>query len=208
MTHDSYYTIALQDAEARLTIQRSRFLGYAFTVKSTDEVDTILAKLRKQFYDATHICYAYSIGMEGNTYRMDDNGEPSGTAGRPILGKIRSLQLSDLLVVVVRYFGGVKLGTGGLVKAYGETAEMVLKAAGEQEIILSDELLISFNPNLTGIVMNAVNAAGATILQQGFEEGNTTLNIRLRKGASATLLQNLNEIFGVTAKKVVSLQSN
>lgn len=208
MTHDSYYTIALQDAEARLTIQRSRFLGYAFTVKSTEEVETILARLRKQFYDATHLCYAYSIGIEGNTYRMDDNGEPSGTAGRPILGKIRSLQLSDLLVVVVRYFGGVKLGTGGLVKAYGETAEMVLNAAGKQEIILSDELLISFKPNLTGIVMNAVNVAGATILQQGFEEGNSTLNIRLRKGASATLLQNLNEIFGVTAKKVVSLQSN
>ena len=139
---------------------------------------------------------------------MDDNGEPSGTAGRPILGKIRSFQLSDVLVVVVRYFGGVKLGTGGLIKAYGETAELTLEAAKKKEIILTEELFIAFKPNLTGIVMNKVNIVGASILQQGFEAGNSTLIIAIRKSKSDLLCSNLNKIFGISAKKIVPLQSD
>lgn len=208
MTKDSYYTIAIQDVEARLTIQRSRFLGYAYTVKSIEESEDILGVLRKKFFDATHVCYAYTMGIDGNLYRMDDNGEPSGTAGRPILGKIRSFQLSDVLVVVVRYFGGVKLGTGGLIKAYGETAELTLEAAKKKEIILTEELFIAFKPNLTGIVMNKVNIAGASILQQGFEAGNSTLTIAIRKSKSDLFCSNLNKIFGISAKKIVPLQSD
>lgn len=208
MKKDSYYTLAESKLEGRLTVQRSRFLAYAYHIQSVEEANDIIKEFRtKLFYDATHVCYAYQLGLDGEISREDDNGEPSGTAGKPILNKIRSFNLSDILVLVVRYFGGVKLGTSGLIQAYGEATEVVLESAPRKEVILTDKLDIHFRPDLTGIVMNLVNRSSGAIREQGYIAGNSTLLLEIRQGESDELLETLNAIYGVNVKKLLPLQS-
>ena len=117
MTSDTYQTIAAP-SEGIYTEKRSKFIAMALPVHTVDEVKTMLDTYQKKYYDARHICYAYMLGAERKDYRSNDNGEPSGTAGKPILGQINSHNLTDILVIVVRYFGGIKLGTSGLITAY------------------------------------------------------------------------------------------
>ena len=117
MADDSYKTIK-QVAEGYYTEKRSRFISYAIPVRTVEEVKEQLEKYRKQYYDARHVCWAYMLGPERQTFRANDDGEPSSTAGKPILGQINSNELTDLLIVVVRYFGGIELGTSGLIVAY------------------------------------------------------------------------------------------
>lgn len=199
---DSYETLAEKRRESRLTIQRSRFLGFAFHVDTPEAAESIIEEHRTcLYYDATHVCYAYLLGPEGKIQRHDDNGEPSGTAGMPICNKIRSLQLSDILVIVVRYFGGVKLGTSGLIKAYGETAELALTGAPRKEIILTESLDLLFFPNLTGIVMNLINKSGAKIEAQGYENGQTKTRVRIRLSEKEKFCTSLGAIYGVEIKK-------
>ena len=114
MTSDSYHTLA-GPAEAIYKEKSSKFLAYAYPVESEEEIRTLLDALRKKYYDATHHCYAWRLGPHGETFRANDDGEPSGTAGRPILGQLLSNELVNCLIVVVRYFGGIKLGTSGLI---------------------------------------------------------------------------------------------
>lgn len=206
MKEDSYLTIAVERGVGRLTIQRSRFLSFAFPIGSAEEAEAVVNTLRgKEYHDATHVCYAYAIGIDRRISRIDDDGEPGGTAGRPIYGQILSANLSDVLLVVVRYFGGVKLGTGGLIKAYGECAALALEGVERKEIVLTDKLKILFKPDLTGIVMNLLNRAGASIEAQDFIEGRSALQASVRRNKSDDLLTELNEIFGVEGKKVLPL---
>ena len=121
MADDSYKTIK-QVAEGYYTEKRSRFISYAIPVRTVEEVKEQLEKYRKQYYDARHVCWAYMLGPERQTFRANDDGEPSSTAGKPILGQINSNELTDLLIVVVRYFGGIELGTSGLIVAYRTAA--------------------------------------------------------------------------------------
>ena len=119
---DSYLTIEA-DAEAIFKEKSSKFLCYAFHVESEEEITSHLERLRKQYYDATHHCYAWRLGPFGEKFRANDDGEPSSTAGKPILGQLLSNEITDCLIVVVRYFGGTKLGVPGLISAYKESAE-------------------------------------------------------------------------------------
>lgn len=125
---DNYLSIA-SPTEGLYKDNGSRFLSFAYPCKDAESAEEIVKGLRKEYYDATHHCYAYRIGLKGDVWRANDDGEPSSTAGRPILGEILSRNLSDILVVVVRYFGGVKLGVPGLIRAYkAATAEALEKA--------------------------------------------------------------------------------
>ena len=119
---DQYKTISDKIGEGYYTDKRSKFLAFAHHVTTTDEIKALLAQYRKKYYDARHVCYAYMLGAERTEFRANDDGEPSSTAGKPILGQINSNELSDILIVVVRYYGGVNLGTSGLIVAYREAA--------------------------------------------------------------------------------------
>ena len=119
---DQYKTISDKIGEGYYTDKRSKFLAFAHHVTTTDEIKALLAQYRKKYYDARHVCYAYMLGAERSEFRANDDGEPSSTAGNPILGQINSNELSDILIVVVRYYGGVNLGTSGLIVAYREAA--------------------------------------------------------------------------------------
>ena len=119
---DQYKTISDKIGEGYYTDKRSKFLAFAHHVTTTDEIKAFLAQYRKKYYDARHVCYAYMLGAERSEFRANDDGEPSSTAGKPILGQINSNELSDILIVVVRYYGGVNLGTSGLIVAYREAA--------------------------------------------------------------------------------------
>lgn len=130
----------------------SRFIAFAFPVESEAEVKDIVAGLKKEYHDARHHCYAYRIGLDGGTWRANDDGEPSGSAGRPIIGQIDSLGLSDILVVVVRYFGGIKLGIPGLIRAYKTSTADALSSAKIIEKIASKNFRITFDY----MAMNAV----------------------------------------------------
>ena len=156
----------------------------------------VRAGLRRRYFDARHVCWAYKLGAKGERTRSNDDGEPSGTAGKPILGQITSLGLTQVFVAVVRYFGGVKLGTSGLIVAYREAAREALEAADRKEEILYEELTIAFEYPLLGEVMRLVKDAGASIRSQDFVE-NCRLTVSLRGNDAAILRDRLSAIYGV-----------
>ena len=128
MPDDLYKTI-LKPAESNLRDHASKFIGYLYPVRNEEEIKNILSELKKQYYDATHHCYAYRLGTKGEIFRANDDGEPSGSAGKPILNQLLSAQVTNTLAVVVRYFGGTKLGIPGLISAYKEATKEALNAA-------------------------------------------------------------------------------
>ena len=147
----------------------SKFLAFAFPVESDEQVRSHLAALRKEYFDARHHCYAYRIGLDGATWRANDDGEPSSTAGRPILGQLLSAELSDILVVVVRYFGGVKLGVPGLIKAYKTATAEAIAAARIVEKTACATCRIDFDYTRMNDVMKIVKEWNLQILSQQFE---------------------------------------
>lgn len=194
---DSYYTLA-SACEASLTIQRSKFITYAYPIKSAQEALEEIATLRRQHYDATHVCWAYALGALHEETRNSDDGEPSGTAGRPILGQIRSQEVSDLVVAVVRYFGGVKLGTGGLIEAYKESARLVLCEAPREEVILRRSFTLLFPPHLTGVVMRLLKSVGADITAQDFSQGEMLLRGAIRASQWSNLEGQVLSVYNIT----------
>ena len=152
MASDSYLSIK-EPAKAEFTEQRSRFIAFAWPVTGVDQVKPLLDGIQKEYYDARHICYAYMIGAQRTEWRANDNGEPSGTAGKPILGQINSAELSDILIAVVRYFGGVKLGTSGLIQAYRFAAQSVIEHAHKIEKFVTDKVEVYFRYNMTAYIM-------------------------------------------------------
>ncbi len=194
MIVDSYQSIA-EPAEAELVEKRSRFLAFAYPVSSPEEALQYVALLKEKYYDARHVCWAYRIGAEGETTRVNDDGEPSGTAGKPILGQMQSLELSDVMVAVVRYFGGVKLGTGGLIVAYREAARQALLQAEPKECILYKQMTIAFDYPLMGEVMRYVKDAAADVLEQDFRE-TCRLIIRIRQGDAPALEERIALLYG------------
>ncbi|MDR0824987.1 MAG: YigZ family protein [Prevotella sp.] len=151
------------------TEKRSKFIAYAIPVQSVEEAKTEIEKLRKEYYDARHVCWTYMLGAERKEFRTNDDGEPSGTAGKPILGQINSNDLTNILIVVVRYFGGIKLGTSGLIAAYREAAA---EAISENEIIektVDCQVSFSFEYPFMNDVMKIVKDTDATILNQSYD---------------------------------------
>lgn len=147
----------------------SKFLAYAFPVETEDEVKERLEELKKKHYDARHHCYAFILHADASRYRANDDGEPSHSAGDPILGQIRSFDLTNVLVVVVRYFGGTKLGVGGLITAYKTAAEEALKSADITEETVRNIFLIDYSYEVTNEVMRLTNELDIKILEQNFD---------------------------------------
>lgn len=164
---DTYQTIK-GDAQAQFVEQRSRFISFIWHVSSADEVKDRIAALQKEYYDARHICYAYMLGAERTDWRANDNGEPSGTAGKPILGQINSAGLSDVLIAVVRYFGGVKLGTSGLTEAYRLAAAQAIENADVVTAYVERNVTVLFTYNMTNVVMKAVKDLDVRIVSQDY----------------------------------------
>ncbi|HHI81400.1 MAG TPA: YigZ family protein [Planctomycetes bacterium] len=138
-------------------IKGSRFLGFAFPVRDEEEALALVAEKRKQFHDARHWCWAYRLGIQGDRFRYQDDGEPSGTAGLPILKEIDARGLTDVLVLVVRYFGGTKLGTGGLARAYAQAAREVLERAALVEVRIDRPVRVSFSYEDTSAVQSVLH---------------------------------------------------
>ena len=151
---DTYLTIK-GEAQSQFVEQRSRFISFIWHVTTADEVKERIAALQKEYYDARHVCYAYMLGAEHTDWRANDNGEPSGTAGKPILGQINSAGLTDVLIAVVRYFGGVKLGTSGLTEAYRLGAQQVIEKADVITAYVERDVTVLFTYNMMNVVMKA-----------------------------------------------------
>jgi len=166
---DTYKTIS-SAAEGFLKDRGSKFYAYAYPVTNLDHVEAAQAALRKQHNKARHHCYAYRLGTDGNTFRANDDGEPSGTAGKPILGQIDKQELCDVLVVVVRYFGGTLLGTGGLIQAYRKATEDALVQATIVEKIITLKYKLDFDYSLMAPIMNAIKKQKLNVLEQSFHE--------------------------------------
>jgi uncharacterized YigZ family protein len=175
---DSYKTIQSK-SEGTYSELRSKFLAFAHPVTTVDEAMALVEQYQKKYYDARHVCYAHMLGHERLVFRANDNGEPSGTAGKPILGQINSNELTDILIVVVRYFGGVKLGTSGLIQAYKAAAAEAIAAATIIEKTVDEEITIAFEYPLMNQVMRVVKEEEPAILSQTFDNDcQMTLAIR------------------------------
>lgn len=193
---DSYITLA-QPATGEYSEKRSKFIALAYHVTSEAEALERVAEVRARYYDARHVCWAYRLGPTGDPYRSNDDGEPSGTAGKPILGILVSQGLTEVLVLVVRYFGGVKLGTSGLIEAYREATIAALEGAELKECILSGRLSVSFSYELMGPVMRLVKEMEARVLEQDFRES-CRLELEIRLGQLPELRDRLTALYGVT----------
>lgn len=175
---DTYLSIA-QPTEALFKEKGSKFIAFAYPVENEQEIKEKLDQLRKKYYDATHHCYAYMLGKDKKNFRANDDGEPNGTAGLPILGQLKSKNITNVLVVVVRYFGGTKLGASGLVSAYKTAASEALSQAKIIEKILTKSINFSFNYLQMNDVMKFIKDYELKILSQNFDnECQITLEVR------------------------------
>jgi uncharacterized YigZ family protein len=165
---DEYMTLRSR-AHGALTVRGSRFLAEAVPVREKEECDEAVRAVRKEYFDATHHCFAYRLGPDGMQFRTNDDGEPSGTAGKPILAAIDRAKLTGVMVVVTRYFGGTKLGAGGLARAYRQAAELALGAGEPLTMYICDVLPVSFPHVCVGAVMRAVSVAGGRIASSRYE---------------------------------------
>lgn len=194
MPEDSYRTLAAP-SEAALRELSSKFLAYAYPVQSEEQIRPILDELHKRYYDATHLCYAWRLGPHGETYRANDDGEPSGTAGKPILGQLLSNNVTDALVVVVRYFGGTKLGVPGLIAAYREAAAEALAAAQIVEMTVDRTLVVCFPYLVMNDIMRVVKEQQPRIGAQTFDNL-CTMELTIRESRAAELSEKLRKAGG------------
>ena len=184
---DEFKTIATT-SEGYYTEKRSKFLAFAHHVQTTDEVKDIIAQYRKKYYDARHVCYAYMLGAERNDFRANDDGEPSSTAGKPILGQINSNELTDILIVVVRYYGGVHLGTSGLIVAYREAAADAISHATIETRQVEEIIKYTFAYPQMNDVMRIVKDMNPRIISQTYD--NTCEIVLSIRKSEADLLRN------------------
>lgn len=192
MQEDTYKTITGR-SESVYTEKRSKFIAVALPVRTLAEVKAYLEEYQKKYYDARHVCYAYMLGADRKEFRANDNGEPSGTAGKPILGQINSKELTDVLVIVVRYFGGIKLGTSGLIVAYRTAAAQAL---GEAEIIektVDATVAVAFEYPFMNDVMRIVKEESPEILEQSYDM-DCFMQLRIRKSLMPLLRARLEKV--------------
>lgn len=193
MVIDEYKTITDKVSEGYYTEKRSKFLAFAHHVTSVDEVKDIVASYRKKYYDARHVCYAYMLGAERTEFRANDDGEPSSTAGKPILGQINSNELTDILVVVVRYYGGVNLGTGGLIVAYRTVAAEAIAAAEVEMRQVEERITYDFTYPMMNDVMRIVKEMNPTIVSQTFDN-TCSITLSIRKSEAEQLRSRLRKL--------------
>ena len=191
---DSYKTISENRVgEGYITEKRSKFLAFAHHVENVEDVKRLVAEYRKKYYDARHVCWAYMLGHERTDFRANDDGEPSSTAGKPILGQINSLELTNVFVVVIRYFGGVLLGTSGLIIAYREAAAEALADSTIETRLIEEEISYTFTYPMMNDVMRIVKEMQPRIVSQSFDN---TCEIRLviRKSMAEALKTKLSKL--------------
>ena len=193
MMQDDTFTTIAGETGAVFTEKRSKFIAAALPVRTVEEVKVHLETFQKKYYDARHVCYAYMLGPERKDFRANDNGEPSGTAGKPILGQINSRGLTDVLVVVVRYFGGIKLGTGGLIVAYRTAAAMALDEAETVEKTVDETVTVAFEYPFMNDVMRIVKEESPEIVEQSYDT-DCLMTLRIRRSAMPRLKTRLSKV--------------
>lgn len=194
---DTYKTIAAPVEEVIFKEKSSKFLGYAFPVTSEEEIKAHLEAVKKAHFSARHWCYAWQLGYgRYQRYRANDDGEPNNTAGIPIYGQIQSFELTNVLVIVVRYFGGIKLGVGGLVQAYKTTAQLTLQETEIEEKLITEELVINFDYPLMNKVMRIVKEQNLTVTAQHLTES-CELHLAIRQSDYAKVEEIFNNLYGV-----------
>ena len=189
---DEYKTIA-NTSEGYYTEKRSKFLAFAHPVKTVDEVKELLAGYRKKYYDARHVCYAYMLGAERSDFRANDDGEPSSTAGKPILGQINSNELTDILIVVVRYYGGVNLGTSGLIVAYREAAADAISHVTIETRQVEEIVKYSFAYPQMNDVMRIIKDMNPRIISQTYDN-TCEIVLSIRKNEAEQLRSRLSKL--------------
>ena len=199
--NDLYKTIDFPSEEVLLKEKNSKFFGYAFPVTSEEDVKENLERLRKEHFSARHWCYAYQIGTEKIQYRANDDGEPNNSAGMPIYGQIQSFEVTNVLVVVVRYFGGVKLGVGGLISAYKTAAQMALENATIIEKTIDKHFIISFGYAHMNKVMRIIKEKNLQIVSQKMEM-DCEIEISIRKKNVQNLLDTFENLYEIKLTEI------
>ena len=189
---DEYKTIT-STSEGYYTEKRSKFLAFAHHVETLDEIKDILSSYRKKYYDARHVCYAYMLGAERLEFRANDDGEPSSTAGKPILGQINSHDLTNILIVVVRYYGGINLGTSGLIIAYKTAAADAIEHATIVSQQVEERVEFSFPYVMMNLVMRIVKEMGPRVVSQSYDN-TCQIVLSIRKSNAEMLRQKLNKL--------------
>lgn len=194
MDNDKYKTITEKAiGEGFYSESRSKFLAFAHHVDSVEQALEIVKEYRKKYYNARHCCYAYRIGFMGEEFRMNDDGEPSSTAGKPILGQIDSNGLTNTLIIVVRYFGGVKLGTSGLIVAYREASSDAIAHCDIEERFIEEQIKFTFSYPMMNAVMKIVKDLNPRIINQVFDN-TCELTLSIRKSYADELKTRLNKL--------------
>ena len=189
---DTYLTIS-SPSEALYKDKGSKFYAFAYPVQTVEQIKEILAEKRKEYYDARHVCWAYMLGPERKSFRANDDGEPSSTAGKPILGQINSNELTDILIIVVRYFGGIKLGTSGLIVAYKAAAAEAIEAATIVEKTVDDDIYFAFEYPFMNDVMRIVKEEEPEILEQSYDM-DCLMRLRIRRSMMPKLRARLEKV--------------
>ena len=190
---DEYKTITNKIGEGTYSEKRSKFLAFSHHVETLDEVKEIVASYRKKYYDARHVCYAYMLGAERTEFRANDDGEPSSTAGKPILGQINSNDLTDILIIVVRYYGGVNLGTGGLIVAYKAAAALAIEDSVQETRQVEELVKYDFPYVMMNDVMRVVKEMQPRIVSQEYDN-TCSITHSIRKSEAETLRGRLKKL--------------
>lgn len=190
---DEHKTITEVIGEGFYSEKRSKFLAFAHHVETIDEIKDILASYRKKYYDARHVCYAYVLGADKANFRANDDGEPSSTAGKPILGQINSYDLTNVLVIVVRYYGGVNLGTGGLIVAYRTAAADALDHATIETRLVEEVITYSFPYPMMNAVMRVIKEMQPRIVSQAFDN-TCSISMSIRQEMAPILRDRLEKL--------------
>src|SRR5574344_166998 len=189
---DTYKTIS-GTAESIYTEKRSKFIATVIPVSTVDEVHNFVKQFQSKYYDARHVCYAYMLGAERKEFRANDNGEPSGTAGKPILGQINSNELTNILIIVVRYFGGIKLGTSGLIVAYKEAAAEAIAQCEIIEKTVNDDIKVTFEYPFMNDIMKIVKDLSPQIISQSYDT-DCNIELRIRRSVMSALRARLEKV--------------
>ncbi|MFD0835734.1 IMPACT family protein [Mariniflexile aquimaris] len=198
---DTYNTIETATEGILFKEKNSKFFGFAYPVLNEDDVKFHLENLKKEHHSARHWCYAYQIGAEQVVYRANDDGEPSNSAGMPIYGQIQSFDVTNVLIVVVRYFGGVKLGVGGLISAYKTTAQLTLEAATKVEKTINKTFLITFDYKNMNTVMRIIKEKNLNITNQKLHL-DCQITISVRKNEADIVYEIFNHLFEINIKEI------
>ena len=198
---DTYNTILKPSDEVLFKDRGSKFFGYSFPVKSEEQAKEIIDHLKKDHFNARHWCYAWQLGKDYSSFRVNDDGEPSNTAGMPIYGQLKSFDLTNILVVVIRYFGGTKLGVGGLINAYRSAAKVSLEASKIVEYTIYEQFVVTFEYPEMNTVMRLIKEHGITIKDQLLEM-KCKIIISVRKKEVMQIFDLFSNTYKVTIKRV------